>query len=133
MANSNPDVSKLKPVRTKKEATKRGRAGGIASGKKRQEQKAIKEYIKIFLSQKTTDETIINKLTGMGIDKDLIDNKMALVLSLFKQSMKGNTRAIEDLINYSEGKPQESIKVTGDEDSPYKSLSDEELRKLANG
>ena len=40
----------LDPVKTKEEARKRGRAGGIASGKARREKKLMRETLDIILS-----------------------------------------------------------------------------------
>ena len=65
----------LKPVRSKKEARERGKKGGIASGKARQERKTLKEELIILLEEG--------------------DNQKKISVALIKQALKGNTKAYE--------------------------------------
>lgn len=57
----------LKPVRSKEEAKRRGRAGGIKSGKVRAERKTLKEELLLLLSKENTQEkmsvALISKAT----------------------------------------------------------------------
>ena len=71
MANEN----NLKPVRTKSEARKRGRLGGIKSGEKRAERKTLKEELLLLLSQGNTQEKIS--------------------LALIQKALNGDTKAFE--------------------------------------
>ena len=48
----------LKPIRTKSEARERGRKGGQASAKKRQQNKTFKEIISKFLDGQVSDDRI---------------------------------------------------------------------------
>ena len=65
----------LKPVRTKEEARERGKKGGIASGKARQERKAFKEALILALTTKKDNKTIqdigIDALMTKYMDGDL--------------------------------------------------------------
>ena len=50
MANKRPNVNNLRPASSKNEARKRGRKGGIASGKARAARKTFAETLKTMLS-----------------------------------------------------------------------------------
>lgn len=65
----------LKPVRSKKEARERGKKGGIASGKARQERKTLKEELLLLLEDS--------------------DNQKKISVALIQQAKKGNTKAYE--------------------------------------
>ncbi len=65
----------LKPVRSKKEARERGKKGGIASGKARQERKTLKEELILLLEDN--------------------DNQKKISVALIQQAKKGNTKAYE--------------------------------------
>lgn len=80
--------------RTEKEQREYARRGGIKSGEVRRQRKAMKEQMEMLLSlpfqAKDRDdqeiaETIANTL---GIDKDKIDNQMAMIIALWKTAMK---------------------------------------------
>lgn len=61
----------LKPVRTKKEARERGRAGGIKSGKVRAERKTFKEELLTLLREKDTQKNISVALVLKALDGDI--------------------------------------------------------------
>lgn len=83
--------------------------GGKASVKAKKEKKAIKEYIETFMSKPLENEQVKEKLQELGIDIKDIDNKMAMVYAQWIEAMKGNTKAFENLLNYSGEKPIEQI------------------------
>ena len=101
----------LKPqnTRTKSEQREIAKKGGIASGKTRREAKAIKYYIDLFLSRPLTDEKAKTRLQEQGIDIEDIDNKMAMVFMQWAEALKGNTKAFENLLNYSGEKPVDQV------------------------
>ena len=53
----------LKPVRTKEEARKRGRQGGIKSGIVRAQRKTLREELITLLETKVEDKTIQEKIS----------------------------------------------------------------------
>ena len=61
----------LKPVRTKKEARERGRAGGIKSGQVRAERKTFKEELLTLLREKDTQKNISVALVLKALDGDI--------------------------------------------------------------
>lgn len=84
--------SNLKPVRTKREARRRGKNGGKASGKSRQERKALKEELLLLLSKGNTQEKVS--------------------LALIKQAMNGNTKAYEIIRDTIGEKPSDKLEFT---------------------
>lgn len=79
----------LKPVRTKSEARRRGKKGGIASGKARKERKALREELLLLLSKDDTQEKVS--------------------LALIKQALDGNTKAFEVIRDTIGEKPVDKI------------------------
>lgn len=100
-------IDNLKPVRTKEEARERGRAGGIASGKARAEQKYMSGvYARMFA--KKFDVNIdgeLQKLEGT----ELFEKVVLRVLLNFDSSTVAMFREMGDKL---EGK-KVSIDVTG--------------------
>lgn len=100
----------LRPIKlTHEEAMKNGKKGGIASAKAKRETKAVKYYIDTFLKLPLENEQAKEKLKALGIDTEDIDNKMAMIYAQWGEAMKGNTKAFENLLNYSGEKPIEQI------------------------
>lgn len=84
--------SNLKPVRTKSEARRRGKKGGIASGKVRKERKALREELLLLLSKDDTQEKVS--------------------LALIKQALNGNTKAFEVIRDTIGEKPSDKLEFT---------------------
>jgi hypothetical protein len=91
MANSNGNIKNLKPVRSKKEARERGKAGGIASGKVRRERKTFKDELIFLLENGNTQKK--------------------LSIALIKQAMKGNTKAFEIIRDTVGEKPVDKLEA----------------------
>lgn len=83
----------LIPVKTKSEAKKRGRAGGIKSGEARRKRKTLKEELLLLLSQGKTQE------------------KMSL--ALIEKAMNGDTKAFEVIRDSIGEKPTDKIEQNG--------------------
>ena len=81
----------LKPVRTKSEARKRGRLGGIKSGEKRAERKTLKEELLLLLSQGNTQEKIS--------------------LALIQKALNGDTKAYEVIRDTCGEKPVDKVQA----------------------
>lgn len=69
MVRGNPD--KLQPVRNKREASERGRKGGVASGQARRKKRALREYLEARLEIKSGDMTAAEAITVALVDKAL--------------------------------------------------------------
>ena len=81
----------LKPVRSKKEARERGKKGGIASGKARQERKTLKEELLALLEDGETQKKIS--------------------VALIQQAKKGNTKAYEIIRDSIGEKPIDKVQA----------------------
>lgn len=82
--------------RTEKEQREYAKKGGKKSGEVRRQRKAMKEQMEMLLSMplKVTDRNG-NKLADMietlGIDKDIIDNQMAMIVALWQTAMNSKS------------------------------------------
>ena len=117
---------------TSEEARERGRKGGKASGKKRQQNKTFKEIISNFLDGQVSDERLKQQMIDFGFaDKD-VSNKSCAVFALWKEAIKGNTKAFELLRDTIEEKPQDRVNISGEVNNPFSGMTTEELRKILN-
>lgn len=81
---------------SREEARKNGRKGGIKSGEVRRQRKAMKEQMDLLLSLpfNVTDrngKAIVDSLEFLGIDKEEIDNQMAMNIALWKTAINSNS------------------------------------------
>ena len=106
----------LKPVRTKEEARKRGRKGGIKSGIVRAQRKTLREELLVLLETKVEDKTIQEKIS----------------FSLIQEALKGNVKAFETIRDTIGEKQQEKVNISGEVNNPFSGMSTEELRKILN-
>lgn len=83
------NLKNLKPVRDTKEARERGRRGGIASGKARNEKKTLREQLLLLLNEGDTQNNIC--------------------LSLIEKALKGDTKAFEVIRDTIGEKPVDKI------------------------
>ena len=97
---------KLKPVRTKEEASERGRKGGIASGESRREKATLRECL------------------------DLLTGREAVAVALFEKAMSGDVKAFQELRDTVGEKPVDKQELSGSLD--VVSVI-EEARRRANG
>ena len=90
-------VENLKPVRTKEEASERGRKGGIASGVARRNKRTLREDLEILMSQEVKDPKLKKKLAQLsGRDpKAKMTTQEAVNIALYGAMLKGNTKAFE--------------------------------------
>lgn len=82
----------LKPVRTKSEASERGRRGGKASGKARQERKQLKDELLLLLQDG--------------------DAQQKMCTALLSQAKRGNIKAFEVIRDTIGEKPIENIEIS---------------------
>ena len=79
-----PNPENIKPVRSTKEARKRGKAGGIASGKARRKKKLLKECLDELL-EKEWENRQGEKMSGAE----------AISVAVFKKALAGDMKAYE--------------------------------------
>ena len=80
----------LKFIKSTEEAREKGRAGGIASGKARRRKRAMREAADLFLSLPVTDRRKLKKLKAKELDKDDIDQQMAMIAGLVEAAQNGD-------------------------------------------
>ena len=105
----------LKPFtsnQNREEAVKNGRKGGIASGKKRREQKTFSELCKQFGEMAITNDQFKQQMLDLGIAPEECTNKMAMIISLWRASLKGNVNAITQYAQFVGEKPADKIEET---------------------
>ena len=81
---------------SREEAEKNGRKGGKKSGEVRRQRKAMKEQMEMLLSlpfkvKDSKGNDVVDSLEFLGIDKENIDNQMAIIISLWKTAMNSNS------------------------------------------
>lgn len=121
----------LRPPTTE-EARERGKKGGKASAKKRQQNKTFKEIISKFLDGQVSDERLKQQMIEFGFADKEVSNKSCAVFALWKEAIKGNTKAFELLRDTIGEKPQEKVNISGEVNNPFSGMTTEELRKILN-
>lgn len=81
----------LTPKQRRENASKAGKA----SAKKRQQNKTFKEIINKFLDGQVTDERLKEQMVEFGFADKEVSNKSCAVFALWKEAIKGNTKAFE--------------------------------------
>lgn len=93
-----PNPENIKPVRSTKEARKRGKAGGIASGKARRKKKLLKECLDELL-EKEWENRQGEKMSGAE----------AISVAVFKKALAGDMKAYEIVRDTSGQKPVDKV------------------------
>lgn len=118
----------LTPEQRRKNASKAGKA----SAKKRQQNKTFKEIISRFLDGQVSDERLKQQMIEFGFADKEVSNKSCVVFALWKEAIKGNTKAFELLRDTIGEKPQDKVKISGEVNNPFSGMTTEELRKILN-
>ena len=119
--------------RTKAEQREIARKGGIASGEKRREKKAMKETLETLLqmplkSGKAVDLDEIKDIAALKGKNITVQE--AIMLAQIQKAMKGDTKAAEYVRDTSGNKLKEGVELSGGINNPFAGLSTDELRKL---
>lgn len=118
----------LTPSQRRKNASKAGKA----SAKKRQQNKTFKEIISNFLDGQVSDERLKQQMIDFGFADKEVSNKSCAVFALWKEAIKGNTKAFELLRDTIGEKPQDKLNISGEVNNPFSGMTTEELRKILN-
>lgn len=81
--------------------------GGKASGKARRKKADLKKAFNTLLNLDVQDKKIKKQLEDLGMDGD---NQALLAFSVFQQAVKGNQKAVENLIKLTNTKDDLDIK-----------------------
>ena len=87
----------LKPVRTKSEATERGRNGGKASGEARRRKADFRKTLNMLLTAEIENEEYKPILEALGVECTL---ESALNMAMIKEGLSGNVKAYEAIAKY---------------------------------
>ena len=95
----------LTPEQRRKNASKAGKA----SAKKRRQNNTFKEIITRFLDGQVSDERLKQQMIEFGFADKEVSNKSCAVFALWREAIKGNTKAFELLRDTIGEKPIEQI------------------------
>lgn len=108
------NVQNLRPPYTSdqdpEEASKNGRKGGIAWGKKRRAMKTFRELAESF-GKKPVSEKTREQMEALGIDPDDMIRKMQPLVALFNKANKGDVAAFNALRDIMGEKPIERQEI----------------------
>lgn len=96
--------------------------GGKASVKAKRERKAMKEQMQMLLSLPLKDDRAKAKFEELGINTDDMDNQMALIVSTYKQALKGNMNAM-NVIREIIGEKEITVNINQNIDEKVKELN----------
>lgn len=109
MAKKGGAPENLDPVRTKEEAKKRGRNGGVKSGEARRNKRDAKNAMNLLLDMAAKGQ-IKSNLEELGFKSEDQTNMVALQARLFSMAMSGNLQAYDRVLKISGNDPEENRK-----------------------
>lgn len=83
---------------TSEQAREYGRRGGIASAKAKKKRADLKKAMQTLLALDVENEKSREQLEALGVEAT---NEMLLAFATFQQAVKGNQRAVENVIKLS--------------------------------
>lgn len=89
----NPENVKPYTIRSTKEARKRGRNGGIASGAARRRKSTIQSIMKSWADKPVTSEQMKREAENYGIDTD--EGRALIAFWILQNAMNGNSKYME--------------------------------------
>ena len=99
MANPNGNIGNLQPVKSKEEARKRGRNGGIKSQQVQRERKRAKECMEMILALDAKGDNSKRLMSNLGIKDQDQQNIMLLMSTLFmKAATTGEPNAVKSVL-----------------------------------
>ena len=128
-------MANLKPVRNSKEASERGRKGGIKSGEVRRERKKLRDTVAMLLNLPPGMEKQKDILMALGIDEKDCNNQTLIAVSMIQAAAAGNVKAATWVRDTVGEKPLDKVEATVQSTSPLDDkladLSLDELRQIA--
>ena len=126
--------SDLIPVKDPEEARKRGRNGGVASGKARREKKMMRETLEMLLSMPLNNKKMVDvdSIRSFGALKGKnVSVQEAMMMAQVMKAIKGDTKAAEYVRDTIGQKPVENVELRGEiTNDPFSGLTTEELKKM---
>ena len=120
---------------TDEERKKNSAKGGVKSGESRREKKRAKEILDIFLSMplkkrkeaEIEDIKAFEELKGKNISVN-----EAIQLKQVQRALNGDLASATYIRDTVGDKPTDNVNINAEVNNPFKNLTTEELRKLAN-
>ena len=109
---------------TESEQRKIASKGGKSSGKARRRKKLMREQIELLFSLPIQDENIKANLKKLGINPKNIDNQMAMIIALWKKSLRGDVSAATFLRDTVGEKPVEKVEMNASVNKVAKEIED---------
>lgn len=93
-------IQEVNSRRTREQHSEDSRRAGKKSGEVRRQRKAMKEQMELLLSlpfnlKDNNGQDVVETLAQLGIEKDNIDNQMAMIISLWKTAIGDSTQKIQ--------------------------------------
>lgn len=107
MAKKGGAPENLDPVRTKEEAKKRGRNGGIKSGEARRRKRDAKNAMNLLLDM-AAKGNLDENLRSFGVEEEDRTNLVALQARIFAMAMKGDLQAYDRVMKIAGLDPEEN-------------------------
>ena len=108
MAKKGGTPENLKPVRSKDEARKRGKNGGVQSGIVRRKKRDARKAAQLILNLPCS-EALEKNLRSMSVDEEDFTNRVALFARAFAQAMTGDVRAMEFIVKTAGETPEQEL------------------------
>ena len=120
--------------RTTKEAQRKiAQKGAEVSNTKQAHKKTLSELADIFGNLKVVDDKEKKHLQDIGVaDEDMIQD-MAMMVGLYRSAKRGNSNSARVLAELKGALKQAQTNVVVNNVNPFADLTEDELRKLANG
>ena len=109
MANPKGNPQNLKPVRTKKEAKKRGAAGGKKSGETRRKKRDVQQAIRWMFDAPAVGPLDLN-LEKVGVEEEDRTNLTGIIVGLAMKAAQGDVTAFKALADYGGFHPDQKLK-----------------------
>ena len=116
------NIENLMPIqlvnarKTQEERRQTASKAGKASGKAKRKKKMFKDLCQTFLNNKIPEGEIKEKMIKLGLADEDISYKMAMVISMANEAIKGNTKAFELIRDTIGEKPKDKLEI--DQDKP---------------
>lgn len=107
--------SDLIPVKDPEEARKRGRNGGLASGKARREKKMMRETLEMLLSMPLNNKKMVDveDIRSFGALKGKnVSVQEAMMMAQVMKAIKGDTKAAEYVRDTIGQKPVDNVEMS---------------------
>jgi len=127
------EAKNLKPVRTKEEARKRGRAGGIASGKARRKKKTIRDTLLALRDTAVNDPDQKEFLQGQGVPETEMTYGVLVALSIINGAFHGNAKMALLLLKALGELDADKLEVTGKNGAPLSAAPSVQIYLPENG